>query len=140
PADSLRWALTPAVGLFVAGVLLDAPYGINKIRATPSWRLFCAAITAAAWAGLYWLMDVRGVRGWDRVVRPAGANPLLAYLLHPFIFLVAGLLGPAVSSVVFFYKSPDLPAVVAIAGSLGMALLIVCATGWIARAGYRLKV
>jgi predicted acyltransferase len=140
PAQRLRWALVFAVGLFLAGVLLDAPYGINKIRGTPSWCLFCAALTTAAWALLYWLLDVRGVRGWSRLVQPAGANPLLAYLLHPFFGFLVGLAGERALGIVFFYRDPSLPAVVAVMGSLVMAVAVVQATGWIARAGYRLKV
>jgi predicted acyltransferase len=140
PAQRLRWAFTFSAGLFLAGVLLDAPYGINKIRGTPSWCLYCAAITATAWALLYWFMDVRGVRGWSRLFQPAGANPLLAYLLHPFIGLLIGLAGERALAIVFFYRDPRFPAVVAVAGSLAMAFAVVQATGWIARAGYRLKV
>ncbi len=138
PAQRLRWALVFAFGLFVLGVLLDAPYGINKNRATPSWCMYCAALTAGAWAFLYWLMDIRGRRGWSRVFRPAGANPLLAYLLHPFLYLIVGLAGAKAVSIVFFYH--DLPAVPAIIGSLVMAFVVVQVTGWIARGGYRLKV
>jgi heparan-alpha-glucosaminide N-acetyltransferase len=140
PAQRARWALAFALGLFLVGVLLDAPYGINKIRATPSWCLFCAAITSAAWGFLCWLMDSRGHRGWSRVFSPAGANPLLAYLLHPFVGFLVALAGQRALSIVFFYRDPGLPAIVAVAGSLAMAFAVVQATGWIARAGYRLKV
>ena len=128
------------IGLFAAGLLLDAPYGINKIRATPSWCLYCAAITTGIWMLLYFMMDLCHVRAWSRLVAPAGANPLLAYLLHPFLFLLLNLAGEPVRSVVFFYRSPELPAIVAVIGSLAMALLVVQATGWIAGKGFRLKV
>ena len=138
PAQRLRWALAFAAGLFLVGVLLDAPYGINKIRATPSWCLFCAAITTAAWAFLYWLMDMRGHRGWSRLFQPAGANPLLAYLLHPFLYLLVGLAGERALATAFSYHG--LPAVAAVLGSLVMAFAVVQLTGWIARVGYRLKV
>jgi predicted acyltransferase len=138
PAERLRWALIFAGGLALAGLLLDAPHGINKIRATPAWCLYCASITTVAWALLFWLMDIRGRRPWARLVQPAGANPLLAYLLHPFFCYVMWLIGGPVASAVFYYRS--LPAPLAVLGSLVMALAVVQATGWIARAGYRLKV
>jgi len=140
PAERVRWALAFAGGLLAAGVLLDAPYGINKIRATPAWCLYCAALTAGAWALLYWLTDVRGRRTWSRLVQPAGANPLLAYVLHPALYLVAALFGSGFSRVVFFHHHAGRPVVVAILGSLVMALLVVQLTGWIARTGYRLRV
>ena len=138
PADRLRWAIVFAVGLFLLGLLLDAPYGINKNRATPSWCMYCAALTAAAWAFLYWLMDIKARQAWSTFFRPAGSNPLLAYLLHPFVYIVVGLAGEKVLSSVFFYH--QLSAVPAILGSIVMSLVIVKVTGWIARAGFRLKV
>jgi hypothetical protein len=100
--------------------------------------MYCAAITAGAWALLYWLMDMRGRRRWSRLFPPAGANPLLAYLLHPFVYLLVGLAGARAPAIPFFYHG--LPAIGAVLGSLVMAFVVVQATGWIARAGYRLKV
>lgn len=138
PGARVRWGLTFAAGLLLAGLLLDAPYGINKIRGTPAWCLYCAAITTVLWVVLYWLMDIRGVRAWSRLLGPAGANPLFAYLLHPFLIFVIALGGEGLRSLVFFYRS--LPALPAALGSLLMALLVVQLTGWIARAGFRLKV
>jgi len=83
-------------------------------------------------------MDMRGRRGWSRLFQPAGANPLLAYLLHPFLYLLVGLSGEKALEIAFFYHG--LPAVFAVIGSLVMAFAVVQATGWIAHAGYRLKV
>ncbi len=138
PAERIRWALAFSVGLLLVGALLDAPYGINKIRGTPSWCMYCSAITCAVWAFLSWLMDVRGRCRWSRIFQPAGANPLLAYLLHPFLYLAVGLAGERALAVVFFHHS--LPAAATVMGSFVMALLVVQATGLIARLGYRLKV
>ena len=110
------------------------------IHATPAWCFYSAAVTAGAWALLYWLLDIRGWRTWSRVVQPAGANPLLAYVLHPALYLVAALIGPGFCRVVFFYLQPEWPVAVAILGSITMSLIIVQLTGWIVRAGYRLRV
>jgi heparan-alpha-glucosaminide N-acetyltransferase len=138
PRERLRWSAMFAFGLLILGVLFDGPLGINKIRATPAWCLYCAAITTLIWNCLYWLMDVRGVRAWGRFVEPAGENPLLAYLLHPFLSLVVGVVGGRLASTIFFYQ--ELSMVPAALGSLMMAFVVVQATGWIAHAGYRLKV
>jgi len=137
-APRVRWALTFASGLFLLGLVLDAADGINKIRATPSWCMYCSAITAATWAVLYYLMDMRGHARWAGIVRPAGANPLLAYLLHPFLYMVVGLFGERAAALVFFHHG--LPPAATVLGSLVMAVAVVQATGWIARAGFRLKV
>lgn len=134
-AERLRWALVYAVGLFAAALLFDPLYGINKIQATPAWCLLCSSLTALTWAALYWIMDVRGLRTWSVIVRPAGANPLMAYILHPFVFTIASFIGLHLA----FYKRPDLPVAVSILGCLAMAFAIVGLSGLIGRLGYRLK-
>ena len=89
----IRWALTFVIGLFLAGLVTDTFEGINKIAATPTWCLWCAALACALWIILYQVMDVAGFRTWAIVVRPAGANPLIAYFLHPIITGLVGLAG-----------------------------------------------
>jgi heparan-alpha-glucosaminide N-acetyltransferase len=135
PRARLRWAAVFLVGLIGAAVLFDPLYGLNKIRATPSWCLVSAAIATAAWMILYWRLDLCGRGGWTRWVRPAGANPLLAYLLHPLLYLVADVAGLPID----FYHGSNLPVAVNIAGSAVMAIAVVQITGLIARTGYRLK-
>lgn len=131
----LRWAAVFALGLAVAALLFDPLFGINKIRATPAWCFYCAFLTTLVWALLYWVMDVRGCRAWSLLVRPAGVNPLLAYILHPTLLLIAGLAGIPLG----FYKSAELPIFVNIMGCLAMAGLVVGLTGLVTRLGYRMK-
>jgi len=133
--DRLRWAGVFALGLLIAALLFDPSYGLNKIQATPAWCFLCAALATIGWIFLYWSMDVRGHRAWSRVVRPAGANPLLAYLLHPFLYLVAGLIGLPLD----FYRNPAWPLAINLVGCFAMAVLVVQLTGLIARAGFRIK-
>lgn len=135
PAERLRWAGVFTAGLLLAAILFDPLYGLNKIRATPSWGLLCAAIAATGWMLLYWLTDLRGHAAWTRLVRPAGANPLLAYLLHPLLYLLAGVAAVPLH----FYHDPAWPLWINIGGSLLMALLVVQLTGLLGRTGYRLK-
>lgn len=133
--ERLRWTLGFGLWLAAAALLFDPLFGLNKIRATPAWCFTCALLTAGTWAVLYWLMDVRGVRAWSVIVRPAGVNPLLAYILHPMLFLIAGITGIPL----WFYKSPELPVFVNILGCLAMAFAVVGLTGLITRLGYRMK-
>jgi heparan-alpha-glucosaminide N-acetyltransferase len=134
--ERLRWTAGFGLWLAAAALLFDPLFGLNKIRATPAWCFTCALLTTLTWMVLYWLMDVRGYRSWSVVVRPAGINPLLAYILHPMIFLVAGIVGIPLG----FYKSHQWPVLVSILGSLTMAFLVVGLTGLITRLGYRMKV
>jgi hypothetical protein len=131
----LRWAAVFALWLMVAALLFDPLFGINKIRATPAWCFYCASLATLTWAALYWVMDVRGLRAWSLVIRPAGVNPLLAYILHPMLYLAAGIMGLRLG----FYKRPELPIFVNILGCLAMACLVVGLTGLVTRLGYRMK-
>jgi len=133
--ERLRWTMGFGLWLAAAALLFDPLFGINKIRATPAWCFTCAFLAAMTWMVLYWLMDVRRFRAWSVIVRPAGVNPLLAYILHPTLYLIAGIIGIQLK----FYKSPDLPVFVNILGCLAMAFFVVGLTGLITRLGYRMK-
>jgi heparan-alpha-glucosaminide N-acetyltransferase len=134
--DRLSWAAVFAIGLFLAGVVTDTFEGINKIGATPTWCLWSAALTCLVWMILYRVIDVGGYRAWTILVRPAGANPLVAYFLHPIIVEALPLLGLG-DAVLRYKESPD--PWVAVGGSIGMALFVCIATGLLGRLGLRVR-
>lgn len=136
PPRRVQWTLVYAAGLFVAGAMTDTFAGVNKISATPTWCFWCASLASLTWLILYGLIDVAHVSRWTVVVRPAGANPLIAYLLHPIILFVLSLSG--LGATVRSYA--DSTSGVAIAGSLAMAIVVCGLTGLIARAGFRIRV
>ena len=70
-----------ALALLGLGALLQPYYGVSKTWGTPSWALYSAALCVVLFAFLYWLIDLRGARGWTVFLRPAAANPLLVYML-----------------------------------------------------------
>ena len=73
--------------------MTDTFEGINKIAATPTWCLWSCRARVRGWMVLYVIIDVAGFRRWTIVVRPAGANPLVAYFLHPIAVELIGVLG-----------------------------------------------
>jgi heparan-alpha-glucosaminide N-acetyltransferase len=83
------WGAAYAAGLAMAGRLLT-PLGISKIRATPTWCLYCAAISTTLFVLIYFLADVKGLTRWAAFVRPAGSNTLLTYLLPDIFYATAG--------------------------------------------------
>lgn len=137
PRAKIRWALVYAGLLFVAGAVTDTFGGINKIAATPTWCLWCASLATLMWVALYWLMDVKKVESWAVAVRPAGANPLIAYLLHPILLFILGLTGLS-QTLRSYAESPS--AIVAVLGSVLMAAVVCFLTGVIAKAGVRVRV
>jgi predicted acyltransferase len=76
--------------LFVAGLVL-LPFGISKIRATPTWCLFTAAAAMLILVGLHWLCDVRQKTRWAAFAKPAGTNTILTYLLPDLYYFGIGL-------------------------------------------------
>jgi hypothetical protein len=130
------WALTFATGLFLAGCLTDTFEGINKIAATPTWCFWCAALACVVWTLLYLLHDAAGVGGGWTLVRPAGANPLVAYFLHPIIVDLVAFAG--LGSTVLAYKTAEDPRIV-VAGSAGMAVFVCTLAAFLGRLGLRMR-
>ncbi len=87
-----------ALFLFVIGYMLRPLYGISKIYATPSWALYSAAICTVLYILIYWLIDVAGIKGWAKILKPAGSNPLLAYILPSIILAVFRIFGITILS------------------------------------------
>jgi predicted acyltransferase len=90
--DKLKLALPFAVICLIAGRLLT-PLGISKIRATPTWTLYCVGCFVLLFVLLYWICDVLHYTRWARFTRPAGSNTLLTYLLPDFWYFILGALG-----------------------------------------------
>jgi heparan-alpha-glucosaminide N-acetyltransferase len=89
PKQKALWAIVFAAGLFLAGWLLT-PLGISKIRATPTWGLYSAGAATLAFLALYWICDVYKHVRWAALVKPAGSNTLLTYLLPDLYFVTLG--------------------------------------------------
>ena len=86
------WSVTIGLLALMAGWLLT-PLGISKIRATPTWTLWNIGVAMLVFTALYWICDQRRQTAWAAVVRPAGANTLLTYLLPDLWYFVLGAIG-----------------------------------------------
>ncbi len=80
------------VACLIAGWLLT-PLGISKIRATPTWALYCAGAATLSFALLHWICDVKKRSGWAKFVHSAGSNTLMTYLLPDFYAYLLPLMG-----------------------------------------------
>ena len=85
------WAVIYAAVLAGAAWMLT-PLGVSKLRDTPAWCLYCAAVNTLLLVFLYWVADIKHWTRWAAFVKPAGSNALLAYMLAyvayfiPFVF------------------------------------------------------
>lgn len=85
-------AVVFALIVFAAG-WIAAPLGISKIRATPTWSLWSVGAAVLVFTLLYWICDQYRQTSWAFLLRPAGANTLLTYLLPDLCGSLFGLLG-----------------------------------------------
>lgn len=124
--------LLMAILLLAAGFYTRLFWGISKIRATPAWVLICSGITIIVFLAIYWITEIRSKSEWFNIIKPAGTNTLLCYLMPYYAYAMVNLL------------QISLPAIL-LTGSIGLiksfifSLLMVIITGWLGRAGIRLK-
>lgn len=137
-------ALGCAAAFGAAGLLLHTLHGlhaaftISKIHATLPWGLLSAALTTGAWVAVFVIADVLGRREWPKAVQLAGENPLLAYLLAPFLLslfeLAAPLFGGANP-----YEAISQPVPLGLVRSAVFAWVVVRLTGWLRSRGLRFQ-
>lgn len=129
-----------ALAFLAAGLLLRPYHGINKIQATASYTLVCAAIMLALFILFYWLVDARR-RDTQPVPRaaawllPAGSNALLAYILPDLFEQAAAVLHiPR-----FWWPFLDSGGPAGLANAAAMTALMLALVTLANRAGLRLK-
>ncbi len=130
--EKILWIILFAVMMFAAGFLLRPLYGISKIYATPTWSLYSAAICSVIYAFLYWLVDVKNKISWANFLKPAGTNPLLAYLLPDIFYSILWIFGINFLSEYFGYG------IVGIIRSLIFSLIMLALTALLNKLNIRL--
>jgi heparan-alpha-glucosaminide N-acetyltransferase len=86
------YALAFATIVLSAGYLLT-PLGISKIRATPTWSLYCVGSSILIFTLLYYICDTRQKTRWAAFTHAPGSNTLLTYLLPDLWSFILGALG-----------------------------------------------
>jgi predicted acyltransferase len=89
PRSTTALGLAGAGGGAVAlGLIWGVSFPINKSLWTGSFVLFSAGVASLALAGLFWLIDDRGRRGWTAPFLVFGSNALVAYWLSSVVAIV----------------------------------------------------
>ena len=124
------------LGIFyiISGFILRRWFIISKIQATPSWGMICNGISFLIFILLYWVIDVRNKIKWALFLQPAGENSLTTYIAPDILYYLIWSTGIPV----LIYKQSHEP-LIAIAGSLVWALLMVGLTALLARLKIRLR-
>jgi heparan-alpha-glucosaminide N-acetyltransferase len=144
PWRLVRTALGYAAALAAAGALLHTlhelhpAFRVSKIHATVPWGLFCAALTVFAWVVLFTLADVAGWRRWPRAVTIAGENPLIAYVMAPFLGSLFELTTPLFGGT-NYYEVLGQTVWIGLVRSAVFAWVVVRISGWMRSGGVRVQ-
>ncbi len=65
----------------------------NKPDVSASYALFTSGVAALTFLAFYWVVDMRGIRGWAAPLNVLGANALLAYFMQIIMRLAFRALG-----------------------------------------------
>jgi predicted acyltransferase len=90
PANLLRRLVAVGVACFAAGELWSLIFPINKQLWTSSYVLITTGMAMIVFAGCYWLMDEKNVRGsWTIIPMVFGTNCIFAYAFSQFVAMIA---------------------------------------------------
>lgn len=132
-ASRARFMLGFGLVLLLAGFLLRPLHGFHKNSSTESWGLATAGITCLLFMAFYLVLDVWKWPLRAGLLRPAGQNPLLAYLLPEALGSVFVLI--SFDPMMYYGRGPVIGCLNAAAYTLGILLL----TGFLTRRGVILK-
>lgn len=119
--------------LSAAGIIILLT-GILPAEGTTAITLISCGSCLFIYIIVYLITDIRNIRGWAALIRPAGENSLttfIATLMVYYLIVATGL-------PVLFFKDPEKPSMM-IAGSLIWAFLMVQLTALLVRLNVRLK-
>jgi heparan-alpha-glucosaminide N-acetyltransferase len=129
----LTVVLTAFAAVLILLSILTRPYWqLAKLGATPAWLFLCSAFTILAFLVVYWIADVKGKSNWFNLIRPAGTDTLLCYLIPYFAYATTFFLGVHLLEAILIGG-------VGLFKSFLFALLCAVITGWLIKLGIRLK-
>ncbi|HMG66559.1 MAG TPA: DUF5009 domain-containing protein [Chitinophagaceae bacterium] len=124
------------IGFSVILITLSAltrPYWkLAKLGATPAWLFLCSAITILAFIAIYWLADVYKKANWFNIIKPAGTDTLLCYLMPYFVYSI-------LQAVHFHWPAVVITGGIGLLKSFLLALFCIFIAGRLNKIGIRLK-
>lgn len=118
--------------LIVLSVITRPYWKLAKLGATPAWLFLCSAFTILAFLAIYWLADVWRKANWFNIIKPAGTDTLLCYLIPYFMYAIVNVTGAHLPDVL-------LTGGVGLFKSFLFAMLCVLVTGLLNKGGVKLK-
>lgn len=118
--------------LIILSIVTRPYWKLAKLGATPAWLFLCSAFTILAFLAIYWITDVYKKASLFKIIKPAGTDTLLCYLMPYFVYFLF---------TTFQFKLPEvfLSGGVGLLKSLFFAILCVFIAGKLNKLGVRLK-
>ncbi|MDF1550022.1 MAG: hypothetical protein P1P88_19510, partial [Bacteroidales bacterium] len=118
----------------IAAFILRNWFIISKITGTPSWAMLCNGISIILFALLFFLIDIKNLKKWEKPFLPAGQNSLTTYLAPDILYyLIWGL-----NLNILFYKQIEL-SWLAVSGSIVWAFAMIGFAALLSKINIRLK-
>ena len=121
-----------SVILIVLSVLTRPYWKLAKLGATPAWLFLCSAFTIIAFTAIYWLADVYKKANWFNIIKPAGTDTLLCYLMPYFVYSI-------LQAAHFHWPDIVITGGIGLLKSFLLALFCIFIAGRLNKAGIRLK-
>lgn len=133
-AETFRSTLYLAVGSFLAAVICDAAFGINKVNATPAWILYSVSFATLSWIILWGIIDRAAYHAGFQWLADVGSNPLFAFLIVPCLLAFFKVIGWN-----FWQKWGDEAWLHPLTRPLAVTMIACAVTALLSRAGWRVK-
>ena len=124
--------LAASVLLIILSLYTRQFWGLTKLGATPAWLFLCSAFTLLGFTAVYWLADVNRKAHWFDVVKPAGTDTILTYLIPYILYALIKILDVNVPAIL-------LTGWIGLLKSILFTLLCVWITRSLNKLGLRLK-
>lgn len=118
--------------LIILSVITRPYWKLAKLGATPAWLFLCSAFTLLAFIAVYWIADVKGKANWFSIIKPAGTDTLLCYLIPYFVYAI-------IKAAHFHWPEVIVSGGIGLVKSLLLALFCVFIAGRLNKAGVMLK-
>ena len=118
--------------LFALSIITRPYWKLAKLGATPAWLFLCSAFTILAFTAIYWLADVARKANWFQIIKPAGTDTLLCYLVPYFVYSIF-------QATHFHWPLILITGGIGLLKSFFLALFCIYIAGLLNKAGIRLK-
>ena len=150
PAEKVAWLFVFANAALVAGLAWNYVFPINKSLWTSSYVLYTSGLALNGFAMCYWLVDVKGYRGWTKPFVAFGVNAITAFFIAGLLprllnmIKVVGADGKETGLQGYLYQTLYAPLLspynASLAWALSYVLLFLALVWWMYRRNFIIKV